>query len=497
MLRRFPYRFQIPLGLALAVVTSALLVSAVAAQISARSARSEIVATVKQAMVLLAAQARPLLVADDTWRTFALLRNTAALLPGADAAQTRAAILDADGRFFAGSEPARLATGRQALGQSINGKTLPSPIGVRAHTRIEGTDGGVSMIDPIQSEDGQVLGFVYVDVDGPVFWPDWAAVAKPALIGALLAAVVLVPAGWWVGERMARPVARVADCIARIGHTDAMQLKTELPVETDPELRRISEAVHRLLSEMEVRQSAEQRALSAERLAAVGRITAAVAHEINNPLAGLLTAAQTLRLHGESEDTRLRSIDLIDRGLRQIQTMTAALLPQARIEDRALAPGDLEDVVTLVQPEASRLQVQLTSDLEVISAFRAPSAVVRQVMLNLLLNAIKAAGVDGTVHIALTGDEHRIELAVRNSGARLTPALLEARIATEGGNDPDGFGLWICREIAVRFGGGFDLMDTSATATELQFWIPNREAHGHAGPPQAPKFPLGEIARSA
>ena len=497
MLRRFPYRFQIPLGLALAVVTSALLVSAVAAQISARSARSEIVATVKQAMVLLAAQARPLLVADDTWRTFALLRNTAALLPGADAAQTRAAILDADGRFFAGSDPARLATGQQALGQSINGKTLPSPIGVRAHTRIEGTDGGVSMIDPIQSEDGQVLGFVYVDVDGPVFWPDWAAVAKPALIGALLAAVVLVPAGWWVGERMARPVARVADCIARIGHTDAMQLKTELPVETDPELRRISEAVHRLLSEMEVRQFAEQRALSAERLAAVGRITAAVAHEINNPLAGLLTAAQTLRLHGESEDTRLRSIDLIDRGLRQIQTMTAALLPQARIEDRALAPGDLEDVVTLVQPEASRLQVQLTSDLEIISAFRAPSAVVRQVMLNLLLNAIKAAGVDGTVHIALTGDEHRIELAVRNSGARLTPALLEARIATEGGNDPDGFGLWICREIAVRFGGGFDLMGTSATATELQFWIPNREAHGHAGPPQAPKFPLGGIARSA
>jgi hypothetical protein len=111
MLRRFPYRFQIPLGLALAVMTSALLVSAVAAQISARSARSEIVTTVKQAMVLLAAQARPLLVADDTWRTYALLRNTAALLPGADTFQTRAAILDADGRFVAGSDPARLPTG--------------------------------------------------------------------------------------------------------------------------------------------------------------------------------------------------------------------------------------------------------------------------------------------------------------------------------------------------------------------------------------------------
>lgn len=477
MLRRLPYRIQIPLGLALAVMTSALLVSAVAAQISARSARQEIVATLKQAMVLLSAQARPLLVADDTWRTFALLRNTAALLPGSDGGQTRAAILDADGRFFAGSDPSRLATGQQALGQSVNGKALPTADDIRSLKKIEGADDGVSMLDPILSEDGQVLGFVYVDVDGPVFQPDWAAVAKPALIGALLAAIVLVPAGWLVGERMARPVARVADCIARIGRTDATTLKKEIPVEADPELSRINDAVRRLLSEMEVRQAAEQRALSAERLAAVGRITAAVAHEINNPLAGLLTAAQTLRLHGGSEVTRLRSIDLIDRGLKQIQTMTAALLPQARVEDRALTPGDLEDVVMLVQPEATRLKVQLTSDLDVTSAFRAPSAVVRQVMLNLLLNAIKAAGSAGSVHMALLGDEHRIQLIARNTGAQLTPAALESRITTEGGSDPDGFGLWICREIAVRFGGGFDLVDASTVATELQFWIPNRETH--------------------
>jgi signal transduction histidine kinase len=212
-------------------------------------------------------------------------------------------------------------------------------------------------------------------------------------------------------------------------------------------------------------------------LAAVGRITAAVAHEINNPLAGLLTASQTLRLHGESEEARLRSIDLIDRGLKQIQTMTAALLPQARVEDRALSPSDLEDVVTLVQAQASLLQVNVESELDVSSAFRAPSAVVRQVMLNLLLNAIKAAGVHGAVHLALNGDPDRISLTVRNTGARLTTSVLESRIATERSNSPDGFGLWICREIATRFGGGFDVADSSTAATELQFWIPNRETH--------------------
>ncbi len=482
MLGRLPYRFQIPFGLVLAVVVSALLVSAVAAQISARSVRQEILSTVRQSMVLLSAQARPLLASEDTWRAFTLLRDTAALLPGADHGQTRGAILDAKGRFLAGSDPARLATGEQALGQRVGTRVTPSAQEIRGHMELPDQAGDLTLVEPIQSEDGEVLGFVYVEVDAPVFAPDWVAVAQPALIGAMLAAALLAPAGWWLGERMGRPIAQIADCIARIGNTSAAQLQAEVPEAKDPELNRIGNAVRRLLSELEVRQAAEQRALSAERLAAVGRITAAVAHEINNPLAGLLTAAQTLRIHGASEEARLRSIDLVDRGLKQIQTMTAALLPQARVEDRALQPGDVSDVITLVQPEATRLGVHLTHEVEIASAFRVPSAVVRQVLLNLLLNAIKAAGNGGDAHAAVHADAHTVKVTVSNSGAQLTPHALEARLAAEGGNDPRGFGLWICREIANRFSGGFGLLHSATAATELCFWIPNMEANEQVPP---------------
>lgn len=477
MLRALPYRFQIPFGLVLAVVVSALLVSAVAAQISARSVRQDILLTVRQAMVLLGAQARPLLAADDTWRAFTLLRDTAALLPGSDRGQTRGAILDARGRVFAGSDPSRLGTGTAVLGTRAGARDAPSVNDIRKHFEALDTAGNLMAIDSIQSEDGEVLGFVYVEVDAPVFLPDWIAVAQPGLLGAALAALLLVPAGWWFGQRMGRPIARIAHCIARIGHVNAAQLKSEVPNASDPELNRIGNAVRQLLSEMEVRQSAEHRALSAERLAAVGRITAAVAHEINNPLAGLLTVAQTLRLHGSSEETRARSIDLIDRGLKQIQTMTAALLPQARVEDRALQPGDLDDVVTLVQPEANRLGVRLRLEVNLTSAFRVPSAVVRQVMLNLLLNAIKAAGGGGTALALVGADADAVTVTVSNTGAQLTDRALEARLASEGGSDPRGFGLWICREIANRFGGGFNLVPSSAAATELCFWIPNLESN--------------------
>ena len=254
-------------------------------------------------------------------------------------------------------------------------------------------------------------------------------------------------------------------------------LQQQIPDTADPELGRISGAVRRLLAEMSVREQAEERALAAERLAAVGRIAAAVAHEINNPLAGLLTATQTLRLHGGTDAVRLRTVGLIDRGLQQIQVTAAALLPRARIEDRPLEVGDLDDVFALTQPAALRQQVSVVLERNIAAPLQVPSSALRQVMLNLMLNAIKAAGADGQVKAVLTSDLQTLHFNVQNTGAPLTQVELDQRLAAEGGSDPRGFGLWICREIAVRYGGGFALSEPGNFATALDFWIPNRSSH--------------------
>ncbi len=483
MLPRLPYRIQIPLGLALAVTLSVLLVSVVAARIAARTAHLEIVTTVQRVVDVMAAQGRPLLVADDTWRAYALLRNTAALLPDAGKGYSRAAIVDADGRFLAGSDPYRFATGEQALGVSVSGRLLPVAKDVLLPRLMTSADDSLALIQPIRSDDEKVIGFVLAEVDSAAFAPDWAALSAPGLIGAALAVILLVPLGWLAGRRMARPVAQVANCIAQIGRVDLATLQQRVPEVSDPELGRIAGAVRRLLAEMAARQANEQRALSAERLAAVGRITAAVAHEINNPLAGLLTATRTLRLHGDAPGTRLRTVDLIERGLHQIGTMTAALLPQARVEDRCMSPNDLDDVITLAQATASLHSVTVTSVRELDAELCVASTMFRQVMLNLLLNAIKAAGDGGQVHAALNADDQVVRFTVTNTGQAMSNDDMLQRLHAEDGDDPNGFGLWICREFAVRYGGGFAAAEPGALtfpfATGLNFWVPNYLLHDH------------------
>jgi hypothetical protein len=141
------------------------------------------VATVGKTAHLISEQVRPFLAADDTWRVFTLLRNTAVLLPGGGQGQSRAAVLDSQGRVFAASEPARLGTEIQLLGRKLEGVLWPAAQDIRKRIIID-HDSVFALLDPIRSEDGEVQGFVFIQIDPEAFAPDWIALSQPALIGA-------------------------------------------------------------------------------------------------------------------------------------------------------------------------------------------------------------------------------------------------------------------------------------------------------------------------
>lgn len=477
MLSRLPYRLQIPLGLSMAVVLTALLVTAVTARHSAQAARAQIMSTADSTANLIAAQAPPLLATDDVWGGYALMKATAALLPGAERQLSRSAILDSSGRVLAASDPGTLKTATMLL--SDQSYRQPLPLAEELNTRLQSfaDDGSLVMVEPLKSDDGQVLGFSYIEIDAPSFAINWLELAYPALIGVGLAVALLLPVGWWMGQRMTRPIARIANIIARIGTDSTDRLEDEIPDTHDPELGRIGSAVNQLIKETQLRKKVEQRAYSAERLAAIGRMTAVVAHEINNPLGGLLNVVKTLSAHGHREDTRASSLALLDRGLHQIQSTVTALLPQAKLEKRPLDVIDLDDIILLARTSAGSQSMEIRATTEIESALRVPADPVRQVMLNLLSNALKVVDDRGVLEATLQADENEVRFLVSNSGTSMSEKVLDRIITAESGKDPRGFGLWVCREIAIRYDGGFRVIENEHNLTQLLFWIPNVERY--------------------
>jgi signal transduction histidine kinase len=289
---------------------------------------------------------------------------------------------------------------------------------------------------------------------------------RAALI-AVLVIVLLLPIGWYWGQRMAVPLVRLTERMEELGRRLPDDLAPEL-YDYQDELGRLYRAYNRTLRELRDKAEIERRMIHSERLAAIGKLTAGIAHEINNPLLGMLTALNTLRHHGEPGPRTLKTLTLLERGLTQIKDTVGALLVEAKVKSSDLSPQDADDVRTLIEPQARERGVSLRWDSRLGEPLPLPSSSVRQVLINLLLNAVQASAPGGEVSVAITIDGTTLSMVVINGGQILTDTqsahLFEPFAnADERGH---GLGLWVCYQIVRQLGGDI------AVESEM------REGHG-------------------
>nr|WP_305792899.1 HAMP domain-containing sensor histidine kinase [Sedimenticola hydrogenitrophicus] len=258
---------------------------------------------------------------------------------------------------------------------------------------------------------------------------------------------------------MATPLVRLAQRMDEIPDRLPEHLEPELYNYHD-ELGRLFEAYNRMVEALHEKALLERGIVSAERLAAVGRLTAGIAHEINNPLAGMLTALDTLKLHGDLDQRTQRTLGLLERGLLQVRDTVAALLVEARQEKRDLGRQDLLDVKTLLQPAAAKRGVRLEVEVDVASLLPVPAGPVRQVLINLLNNAVAAAEPGGWVHCVVTSSDGNLLMEVRNSGEPIPPEHLEHLFEPfvsyrQGGH---GLGLWVTYQLVSQMMGRIEVV---------------------------------------
>lgn len=444
------YRLRLPLSLSIvAMVTALSMASALGLQTLAnlREDQGRNAMTLGYAMAGVQIQA---LRNDDVWLAYSLLRGPEG---GGDAVWI---LVDEAGRIFASSQPRRFRLD-QPLKDAL--PWLPE----LSQQVIDESLGRVSAVDrddvrrllrlPLFSDGSQVGELIALLSDAP-YLPRF----REILLGGILVTggvlIFLLPIGWLWGRRMVGPLVQLADCMGRIGREDPSRMHCTLP-DGDSEIGRLGRQFASMLSALAEKESLERQMIQAERLAAVGRVAAGVAHEVNNPLGGMLMAIDTYRRAHPVDTQTERLLDLLERALRQIEASVSALLVEARADLRTLTRADLQDVKTLVQPSVVKARVSLRWENACDAPTALPAAPVRQLLLNLVLNAVQAAQAGGDVGVRITMQDNQLMMRIENSGRAIPPEQLLHLFEPYPASRPhtQGLGLWVCYQIVSQLGG--------------------------------------------
>jgi signal transduction histidine kinase len=311
------------------------------------------------------------------------------------------------------------------------------------------------VIAPLQYQ-GREIGRVVTELDVTDLLAERLNVTLWLLFGNAAATVLLAFAGWLAVARILRPVGTLVQAMDDSKGAPQPIAEADIP-RGDLRLARLIETYNRMTTEVERRTEAERRLAERERFVSLGRLSSSLAHEVNNPLGGLLNAADTIRTYADRPEVVRQSADLMQRGLSHLRDVTRAILDQNRL-DRAgqpLSAEDFEDLRLLFEPEAaSRNQVlDWQIDAAAASLGRLPAAPVRQIVLNLLLNAGSAAGREGRVGLAVSNGQDRLEVSIHDDGPGLGPADL-MRLMASGPLPPGGgVGLRLVHDLVKALGG--------------------------------------------
>lgn len=401
----------------------------------------------------------PALLHDDLWRAFEIIRAPARNQATDNPLEAEAiVVIDLQGQILAATDPRRLPTLHALagidphLGALVEAMRRAPPLAGPRAFELDGAP-NFYLAAPIAEEDRQ-LGTLIISHERDKFRARFLDLAaRSALIGALVVAVIL-PINWYWGRRTAEPLVALAGGMDALVHGEPSRLRPDLYAYRD-ELGQLFEAYSQTAQALHEKAQLEQEMLRSERLAAVGRLAAGIAHEVNNPVGGMLMAIDNLRQRGALEPPVAKTAAMLERGLHHIADTVGALLVEARVASRMLGAGDFDDMRTLIEPQLRGKQIRLAWQVDVGSGLDLPAASVRQVLINLLLNAVHATPSEGRIGLHARVADGQLEVRVANTGAAL-PAHVLAHMfepfvsGREGGH---GLGLWVSYLTVTQLGG--------------------------------------------
>jgi two-component system NtrC family sensor kinase len=362
----------------------------------------------------------------------------------------------------------------------------------------------------VHGEGQQVLGVLDVGISLADLDRDIGSIRRSTLVAMAIGVLLLGAFLYLFAQRhVVRPVAALLDGTRRVSR-DELDVEIRTPDRGELGLlaasfndmtraqRRLKDALHQFTEGLEAKveertaelQAAHEQLVRTEKLSSLGKLSASIAHEINNPLAGILTFAKlmirTLEHGPGDEATRkelIRNLGLVQRETERCSTIVRNLLDFARERPLSLKPVDVNHVVaealSLITNQAAIQNVVMEKDLAPVPPVEADYGQLRQAFVNIALNAVEAMPKGGRLDVITRSlrDEGQVEISFADNGPGIPPDVLRKIFdpfftTKEKGT---GLGLSVVYGIVARHHGKVDVETEEGRGTRFVIHLPFAE----------------------
>lgn len=259
------------------------------------------------------------------------------------------------------------------------------------------------------------------------------------------------------------------------------------------ELGLLMDAINTMQDELVKRETeielSRQQGFHKEKMAAIGSLASAVAHEINNPLSAIVGVAQAIDHECQSQDCALYGsvchpemiLDQAKRVMHITRQISEFSVPQSQEPELIDINGLLKSTANFVKFDRRFRMVDVVLDLDSqLPAIHAVADHLVQVAMNLLINAADAlqgkTGGAPRIEVKSYASGSHVELKISDNGHGISPEILprvfEERFSTKGVGRGSGLGLSLCRSLVTKFGGDIHISSEVGVGTVVLVTLP-------------------------
>jgi signal transduction histidine kinase len=303
------------------------------------------------------------------------------------------------------------------------------------------------------------------------------------VVGALLLFALAAVASLFFARRLTRPLENLSDAARSVG---AGKFDVTVTSKSDDEIGKLSNSFNQMTNELREREAklegANAALIQSEKLAAFGQLGAGIAHEVKNPLAGILGYAQLTLRKLEPDSPFRKNLDVIEKETRRCTEIISNLLKFARQEKSATKLTDINEVVeaalTIVDHQLTINDMKITKELaQDLPEIEASANQLQQVVMNFAINAQQAIGETGGNLIVRTrtGDDAVI-IEVEDDGPgipeEIRANIFEPFFTTKRAGEGTGLGLSVTYGIVEDHGGTLRIEDPPGGGTRFVVSLP-------------------------